>query len=82
MDLRVEKEGNVLIIYLPDNIDMIMSSSLEKRINQIFSEESECDYIIESRECAYHQQFRTENFHYSQKKAQGRRQGGCSLFNT
>ena len=46
MDLKTKKTGNCIIINLPDNIDMIMSSELEKNINTIFNEEANANFIM------------------------------------
>ncbi len=46
MDLRTKKVNNVIILYLQGKLDVHVSADIEKEINKIIGQESECHMLL------------------------------------
>ena len=50
MALQQKTVGETIIIYLPQSLDMVLSSAIEGELNSLFMHKSECNFIMNLRD--------------------------------
>ncbi|MFW6365234.1 MAG: STAS domain-containing protein [Spirochaetota bacterium] len=53
MDLKLRREGNVIIIYLSGRLDVHLSSDVEKEINKIIKENPDVHLLLDLSDVEY-----------------------------